>query len=66
MFRQMQALRVSVFQTNQTRVSMGPRLVPFVEKYKIRPAFHTHAEVDDPNEIASVESLQKLLNVYPR
>ena len=61
MFRQMQALRVNVFQTNQTRVSMGPRLVPFVEKYKIRPAFHTHAEVEDPNEIASVESLQKLL-----
>jgi sugar phosphate isomerase/epimerase len=63
MFRQMQALRVSVFQTNQTRVSMGPRLVPFVEKYKIRPAFHTHAEVEDPNEIASVESLQRLLNM---
>jgi sugar phosphate isomerase/epimerase len=63
MFRQMQALRVNVFQTNQTRVSMGPRLVPFVEKYKIRPSFHTHAEVDDPNEIASVESLQKLLSL---
>jgi sugar phosphate isomerase/epimerase len=63
MFRQMQALRIGVFQTNQTRVSMGPRLVPFVEKYKIRPAFHTHAEVEDPNEIASVESLQKLLNM---
>ena len=63
MFRQMQALKVSVFQTNQTRVSMGPRLVPFVDKYKIRPAFHTHAEVEDPNEIASVESMQKLLNM---
>jgi sugar phosphate isomerase/epimerase len=63
MFRQMQALRVDVFQTNQSRVSIGPRLVPFVEKYKIRPAFHTHAEVDDPNEIASIESLQKLLNM---
>ena len=32
MFRQMQALRVNVFQTNQSRVSIGPRLVPFVEK----------------------------------
>ena len=63
MFRQMQALRVNVFQTNQTRVSMGPRLVAFVEKYKIRPSFHTHAEVEDPNEIASVASLQKLLNM---
>ena len=37
--------------------------MPFVEKYKIRPSFHTHAEVEDPNEIASVESLQKLLNM---
>ena len=65
MFQQMQALRVSIFQTNQTRVSMGPRLVPFVAKYKIRPAFHTHAEVNDPNEIASVESLQRLMNMSP-
>jgi len=61
MFRQMEALKVRLFHTNQSRVSMGPRLVPFVTKYKIVPAFHTHAEVDDPNEIASVESLAKLL-----
>jgi sugar phosphate isomerase/epimerase len=61
MFRQMQTLNIRLFQTNQTRVSMGPRLVPFARKYKIMPSFHTHAEVDDPNEIASVESLAKLL-----
>ena len=65
LFRQMRALRIHLFQTNQTRVSMGPRLVPFVERYKIRPAFHTHAEVNDPNEIASVESLQKLMRLSP-
>ena len=63
MFRQMRELGIGLFQTNQTRVSMGPRLVPFVEMYKIRPAFHTHAEVSDPNEIASVESLQRLMNM---
>jgi len=61
MFRQMQVLNIKVFQTNQTRVPMGPRLVPFAEKYKIFPSFHTHAEVDDPNEIATPESLAKLL-----
>ena len=61
MFRQMQALNIRIFHTNQSRVSVGPRLVPFAKKYKIYPAFHTHAEVDDPNEIASVESLAKLL-----
>ena len=65
LFRQMRALRIHLFQTNQTRVSMGPRLVPFVERYKIRPAFHTHAEVNDPNEIASVESLQKQMRLSP-
>ncbi len=61
MFRQMQALKVNVFHTNQSRVSIGPRLVSLAEKYKIRPSFHTHAEVNDPNEIATVESLTKLL-----
>ena len=61
MFRQMVALNIKMFQTNQTRVPMGPRLVPFAKKYKISPSFHTHAETEDPNEIASVESLAKLL-----
>ena len=61
MFRQMQVLNIKLFQTNQTRVPMGPRLVPLAEKYKIFPSFHTHAEVDDPNEIATPESLAKLL-----
>ena len=61
MFRHMQALNIKLFQTNQTRVPMGPRLVPFAKKYKIFPSFHTHAEVDDPNEIATPESLAKLL-----
>ena len=65
MFQQMRELGIGLFQTNQTHVSMGPRLVAFVERYKIRPAFHTHAEVSDPNEIASVESLQRLMNISP-
>ena len=65
MFRQMRELRIKLFQTNQTRVSMGPRLIPFVERYKIRPAFHTHAEVNDPDEVASIESLRKLLEMSP-
>jgi len=66
MFRQMRELRVTIFQTNQTRVSMGPRLVPFADKYRIYPSFHTHAESEDPNEIASVESLAKLLALSPK
>jgi sugar phosphate isomerase/epimerase len=66
MFRQMRELGVTIFQTNQTRVSMGPRLVPFADKYGIYPSFHTHAESNDPNEIASVESLAKLLAMSPQ
>jgi sugar phosphate isomerase/epimerase len=65
-FKQMQALGVTIFCTNQTRVGMGPRIKPFAEKYRIRPAFHTHALVDDPNEVASPASLQKLLDMSPR
>jgi sugar phosphate isomerase/epimerase len=61
MFLQMQALKVPMFTTNQTRVGMGPRIVPFAEKYKIKPSWHPHAQVQDPNEVATPESMEKLL-----
>jgi sugar phosphate isomerase/epimerase len=64
-FQQMQALGVDKFCTNQTRVSAGPRMVRFAEKYKIKPAFHTHDLSQDPNEVASPESLAKLLAMSP-
>jgi sugar phosphate isomerase/epimerase len=60
-FRQMQALKVTCFCTNQSRLDVAPRLVPFAEKYKIRPAWHPHALVQDPNEVATPESMEKLL-----
>jgi sugar phosphate isomerase/epimerase len=60
-FKQMQALKVTCFCTNQSRVDVGPRLVPFVEKYKIKAAWHPHAMVKDPNEVATPESMEKLL-----
>jgi hypothetical protein len=65
-YKQMKALGVGIFCTNQTRVSVGQRLVPFAEKYKIKPAWHTHAMVGDPNEVATPESLQKLLDMSPQ
>jgi sugar phosphate isomerase/epimerase len=64
-FRHMEALGVKVFCTNQTRVGIAPRMAPFAEKYKISPAFHTHAMVDDPNEVASPASLDRLLKMSP-
>jgi len=60
-FRQMAALGVKRFCTNQTRVGMGPRMVVAAEKYRISPAFHTHNLVNDPNEIASPASLDRVL-----
>jgi len=62
-FKQMQALKVGVFCTNQSRQDVAPRLVPFAEKYKIRPAWHPHAMVNDPNEVATPESMEKLLAI---
>jgi sugar phosphate isomerase/epimerase len=64
-FRHMQALSVDKFCTNQTRVAMGPRIVPYAEKYQIRPAFHTHQLSQDPNEVSSPQSLAKLLSMSP-
>jgi sugar phosphate isomerase/epimerase len=61
MFRQMQALKVPMFTTNQTRVGMGPRIAPFSEKYGIKAAWHPHANVQDSNEVATPESMEKLL-----
>src|SRR5215469_2407683 len=66
MFRQMQALNLKLFQTNQTRVSMGPRMAPYAENYAITPGWHTHNLVNDPNEVASPDSLERLLKMSPR
>jgi len=66
LFRQMDAMGVKIFCTNQTRMSTAPRLIPFAEKYHIAPAFHTHDKYEDPNEVASAESLVKLINMSPR
>jgi sugar phosphate isomerase/epimerase len=60
-FRQMQALKVPMFTTNQTRVGMGPRFASFAEKYNIKAAWHPHAQVQDPNEVATPESMEKVL-----
>ena len=60
-FKQMAALEVKRFCTNQTRVGMGSRMVAAAEKYRISPAFHTHNLVNDPNEIASPASLDRVL-----
>ena len=64
-FRQLQALGVNMFCTNQTRATVGPRLVPFAAKYRIHPAWHPHDQTADPRAVASAESLEKLLAMSP-
>lgn len=64
-FRQLQALGVKLFTSNQTRVGMGRRISVFAEKYNIMPAYHPHAQVQDPNEIATVASLETLIAMSP-
>jgi sugar phosphate isomerase/epimerase len=54
-FDQAQALGVKLI-TASSNLKTVPRLVPFVEKYKITVAMHNHANLKDPNEFATPES----------
>jgi sugar phosphate isomerase/epimerase len=64
-FKQIQALGVGMFTTNQTRVGMGPRIAPFCERYGIKAAWHPHDKVEEPNEVATAQSLERLLAMSP-
>jgi sugar phosphate isomerase/epimerase len=47
--------------TNQTRVAMGKRVVPFAEKHGVRLCFHNHSNVDHANEVATIASMDEVL-----
>ena len=64
-FRKLRALGVPMFTSNQTRVAMGRKALQYSEKYKIMASFHPHAQIHDPNEIATVESMETLLAMSP-
>jgi sugar phosphate isomerase/epimerase len=57
------ALGVDIIGTNQTRVPMAEYLVPFAEEYDMKLSFHNHSSSDDPNEVASVESYERLFEL---
>ncbi len=65
-FLQAQALGVRMIGTNQTTVGMGPQLVPYAEKHKIDLSFHNHSKAEDPNEVASPQSYEKLFAMSKR
>ena len=64
-FQFARALGVGVIGTNQTRIPMGPRLIPFAKKYQVALAWHNHANVTDATEVGSVESYERLLAMSP-
>jgi len=63
--RAVRALGITDLGTNQTRVAMGKRVVPFAEKHGVRLCFHNHANVKDRNEIATNESMEEVLAMSP-
>lgn len=60
------AMGCQVISTNATKVSMGPRLAPFAERHRLDLGFHNHAAAEDPNEVASIASFEKLFAISPR
>jgi len=54
------ALGVSIIGTNQMRVPMAEYTVPFAERHGLVLSFHNHSDSDDPNEIGSVESFERV------
>src|SRR3984893_18453289 len=65
-FQKTKALGAGIIGTNQTTVGLGPKLVPFAEKYKIDLSYHNHAMTDNPNEVASVQSFERLFGMSKR
>ena len=62
-FQQARALGVGIIGTNQTTVGMGPKLVPYADKYKMDLSFHNHSKAENPNEVASPQSFEKLFGM---
>lgn len=64
-FNAMHAMGVRILGTNQTRVAMARRVVPFAERHRVTLGFHNHSHVDKPNEIATIESMETVLAMSP-
>lgn len=47
--------------TNAAQVGMATRVAPFAERHQMDVAFHNHANSDDPNEIGSEASFERVL-----
>jgi len=61
-FRMAQALKVHAISSTST-VAVARRVAPVADKYKIVWGGHNHAQVDDPNEFASLQSLDTIMSL---
>jgi sugar phosphate isomerase/epimerase len=64
MFAQAKALGASTI-SSSTTVSIAQKLVPFSEKHKYTIAYHNHADLTDPNQVCTAESIKKILAMSP-
>lgn len=55
----------SEYITASTTLRVSPRVKPFAEKHKMFVAMHNHSRVEDPNEFASIASLEAALAMSP-
>jgi len=60
MFDQARALGATTI-SGSTTLSAAQRLVPFVEKRQFPVAFHNHADLVDPNQFCTPESMRKAI-----
>ena len=65
MFEQAKALGATTISSSAT-LSVGQKLVPFVERHQFPVAFHNHADLVDPNQLCTPESVRKVLAMSPR
>jgi len=52
--------------TGSITVSVAPRVARFAEQYRMPFGAHNHSQASVPNEVATPESLEKVLAVSPR
>jgi sugar phosphate isomerase/epimerase len=64
MFAQAKALGASTI-SSSTTVSIAQKLVPCAEKHKYTIAYHNHADLTDPNQVCTPESIKKILAMSP-
>lgn len=51
--------------TSSSTLTVSPRIAPYAEKHRMPVAMHNHSAVQDPNEYASIASLDAALAMSP-